>query len=257
MKTIGFVGGGRVARIMLEGWKKAGAMPEAVVVFDTNADQAAQLAALAPEVKAGSLAEAATADLVIVGLHPPVLAEVLPSLKSELKPEAVLLSLAPKVKFAGLSRLLGGFSRLARQNPNAPSVVGKGYNPIAFSAGLPEAERHALLALVAPLGDSPVVDEDTIEAYALISAMGPTYLWFQFRELERLAVEFGLTDAAARRAVAAMVNGATATLFESGLSSDDVMDLVPVRPLAADEAAILAAYRDRLKPLFQKLTSPT
>lgn len=74
---------------------------------------------------------------------------------------------------------------------------------------------------MAPLGDCPVVKEETIEAYALISAMGPTYLWFQLQELEHLAMEFGLTEATAREAIAAMVNGAAATLFASGLAADD------------------------------------
>lgn len=254
MRTIGFVGGGRVARIMLEGWKKAGALPK-VVIFDANEDHATRLTTIAPEVRVGSLAEASAAQLVIIGLHPPVLADVLPSIKLHLKPETVLLSLAPKMKFAGLSSLLGGFSRLARQNPNAPSIIGQGYNPIAFSTDLPEAERRALLKLMAPLGQCPVVEEDTIEAYALISAMGPTYLWFQFKELERLAMEFGLTQAAAQQAIAAMVGGASATLFASGLAAEDVMDLVPVKPLAAEEPVFLAAYRDRLIPLFQKLTA--
>lgn len=255
MKTLGFIGAGRVARIMLEGWIRAGALPEEVIVHDTAADRAARLASLAPSIRTGSLVEAAAADLVIVGLHPPLLAEVLPSVKPHLKPEAVLLSLAPKVKFAGLANLLGGFSRLARQNPNAPSIVGEGYNPIAFAAGLPEAERRALLALMAPLGQCPVVEEDTIEAYALISAMGPTYLWFQFHEIERLAMEFGLTKAAAREAITAMVGGALSTLFGSGLVAGDVMDLVPVKPLAAEEPLFLAAYRDRLPQLFHKLTT--
>lgn len=255
MKSIGFIGAGRIARIMLTGWKRAGALPEAVIVHDIHADRASQLTAIAPEVKAGSLAEAAAADLVIVSLHPPVMAEVLPVIAEYLKPTAIVLSLAPKLKFAALADLLGGFPRLARQNPNAPSIIGQGYNPIAFSSGLTNVERMALLELMEPLGDCPAVDENTIEAYALISAMGPTYLWFQLQELERLAMEFGLTQAAARKAIDAMVGGATATLFDSGLAADDVTDLVPVKPLAADEVAILAAYRDRLRPLFQKLTT--
>ena len=255
MTTIGFIGAGRIARIMLEGWKRAGALTASIILHDAKAEAAESLAAAYPEAKVGSLAEAAAADLVIVGLHPPVLADVLPEIGKHLRPDAIVLSLAPKLKFAGLEKLLGGFARLARQNPNAPSIIGEGYNPIAFSSGLPEADRQRLLALMVPLGDCPVVDENTIEAYALISAMGPTYLWFQLRELERLAVEFGLTERAAREAVTAMAHGATATLFESDLTADDVMDLVPVKPLGADEASILALYRDRLKPLHQKLTS--
>jgi pyrroline-5-carboxylate reductase len=255
MKTIGFIGAGRIARIMLQGWKRAGTLPEAVIVHDTHAGRASALTAIAPEIKVGSLTEAAEADLVVVCLHPPLLAEVLPAIETHLKPNAIVLSLAPKVKFAGLAALLGGFPRLARQNPNAPSIVGEGYNPIAFSAGLTNADRMALIKLMEPLGDCPVVEEDTIEAYALISAMGPTYLWFQLQELERLAMEFGLTQAAAREAITAMAGGATATLFGSGLAAGEVMDLVPVKPLAAEEPVFLAAYRDRLIPLFQKLTT--
>jgi len=255
MDSIGFIGAGRIARIMLEGWKRADALDTSIILHDAKAEAAAALAAHYPEAKAGSLAEAASADLVIVGLHPPVMAEVLPALADHLKPDAILLSLAPKVKFAGLTRLLGGFDRLARQNPNAPSIIGKGYNPIAFADGLPDADRQRLLALLAPLGECPVVNEDSIEAYALISAMGPTYLWFQFEELRRLAVGFGLDEAAARAAISSMVHGAVATLFDSGLAPGDVTDLVPVKPLGADEATILALYRDRLEPLYQKLTS--
>jgi pyrroline-5-carboxylate reductase len=256
MRSIGFIGAGRIARIMLEGWQRAGCLPPLVVVHDASAAAATRLAEAVPGVVAGSLDAAAAADLVIVGLHPPVLAEVLAKIGPLLRPEAILLSLAPRAKFADLERLAGGFARLARQNPNAPSIVGEGYNPIAFAPALTPDDREALLDLMVPLGDCPVVEEPALEAYALISAMGPTYLWFQFAELVRLASEFGLDAGAAREAVAAMAHGAAATLLEADLPADVVMDLVPVKPLAGDEEAFVAAYRARLVPLFQKLTAP-
>ena len=37
-ESVGFIGGGRIARIMLEGWSRADAMPARVVVSDTNVD---------------------------------------------------------------------------------------------------------------------------------------------------------------------------------------------------------------------------
>ena len=37
-KSIGFIGGGRVARIILGGLKKAGRMPVQIVASDTNLD---------------------------------------------------------------------------------------------------------------------------------------------------------------------------------------------------------------------------
>lgn len=255
MTEIGFVGSGRIARIMLQGWRRAEALPKGVKVFDTNAGLAERLASEFASTSAASLEEVARQDIVVVGLHPPVVAEVLPGISKELRPGAIVLSLAPKVRFGKMRELLGGFGRLARQNPNAPSIINCGYNPIAFADTLDAPGRDVLRALLAPLGATPEVAEDTIEAYALISAMGPTYLWFQFDLLRRMAVEFGLSEPAAREAVAAMVHGATAALFESGLSVEQVLDLVPVKPLAADEAAIADLYRGRLLPLYAKLTS--
>ncbi len=252
--TIGFIGAGRITRIMLEGLRRAGALPGRVLVHDPNAAAVAALKGL-PGVEDATLAQAAAADLVFGALHPPALLESLPAIAGALRPTAVFDSLAPKVKLATLREKLGGFARLARQNPNAPSLVGAGYNPVAFDRGLPEADRAALLAFLAPLGQSPVVDEPTIEAYAVVSAMGPTYFWFQLQAVRELAREFGLDGAAADAAVKAMIGGAVATLIDGPLAPAEVMDLVPVRPLAEDEPAIRAALEQRLRAMHQKLRS--
>jgi len=150
---------------------------------------------------------------------------------------------------------LGGFGRLARQNPNAPSIVGAGFNPIAFDPGLPAADRAALLAFLAPLGETPVVEESTLEAYAVVSAMGPTYFWFQLQAVRELAREFGLEPAAADAAVRVMIGGAAATLLDGTLPPAEVMDLVPVRPLAEDEPVIRAALETRLRAMHARLRS--
>ncbi len=252
--TIGFIGAGRITRIMLEGWRRAGALPRRVLVHDPSAAAVAALQGV-PGVEPSSLAQAAAADLVFGALHPPALVESLPAIAGALRPTAVLVSLAPRVKLATLREKLGGFARLARQNPNAPSFVGRGYNPIAFDPGLDPPGRGALLALLAPLGQTPVVEEPTLEAYAVISAMGPTYFWFQLQALRELAQEFGLDRAAADAAVKAMIGGAVATLIDGPLAPAEVMDLVPVRPLAEDEPAIRAALQGRLRAIHAKLRS--
>ena len=70
-------------------------------------------------------------------------ASVLAAIAGKLKPDAILCSLAPKVKLATLSEKLGGFGRLARMNPNSPSIIGQGYNPVALAATLPPAAPRA------------------------------------------------------------------------------------------------------------------
>jgi pyrroline-5-carboxylate reductase len=252
--TIGFIGGGRVARIFLEGWTRAQQLPARIIIADPNADNRAKLKARFPSADTTSdIRQAAAQDVVFLATHPPVLAEAAGLAAAALQPTAILVSLAPKFTIAKLSALLGGFARIARSNPNAPSIVGAGMNPIVFGPALSAADRAIVDALFAPLGESPEVAEEKIEAYAVFTAMGPTYLWFQLQALRELAVSFGLTEAEANRGLKRMVCGAARTLVDSGLPPAEVMDLVPVKPLAEMEPQVLEFYRTRLPALHQKI----
>jgi pyrroline-5-carboxylate reductase len=254
-KTIGFIGGGRITRIFLEGWQRANALPPKIVVSDCNAEALAKLKARFPRIEtaSGNSTAAAAQDIVFLAVHPPVMADVAAGIKGSLKPGAMVLSLAPKFTIAKLSELLGGFARLARVIPNAPCVVNFGFNPVAFGAALTAADKAELTGLLAPLGECPEVAEPKLEGYALLTGMGPTYLWFQLQALREVAAGFGLTDADIAPALKRTVCGATRTLLESGLTPAEVMDLIPVKPLAEMEAQVTEMYRTRLPALYQKI----
>ncbi len=253
-KTIGFVGGGRVTRIFLEGWKRAGALPANIVVSDCGAETLAKLKSQFPGVQTGADSSTAAAqDIVILAVHPPVMTEVAAGIKGSLKPGAVVVSLAPRFTVAKLTELLGGFSQVARMIPNAPSIVNFGFNPVAFGPALVAADKSEITALLSPLGDCPEVQEEKLEAYAVLTAMGPTYLWFQLQALREAALGFGLSEAEIAPALKRMVCGAARTLLESGLTPDEVMDLVPVKPLCEMEPQVAEAYRTRLPAIYQKI----
>lgn len=253
--TVGFIGAGRVARIILGGLKKAGSMPAKVVASDINADVLKQLQSAFPEIQTAlnNNCEAAAQDLVFLGLHPPALPGSLAEIKDSLKPGAVVISLAPKLSIARLTEGLAGFNRIARLIPTAASIIGEGYNPVVFSAALGLQEREDIRKLLNLLGKCPEVEEDKLEAYAIVTAMGPTYLWFQWNELRSLGESFGMSAGEAGTGVAEMVAGAVKTLLGSGMSPQEVMDLIPVKPLGEEEANIKAMYRARLEPLYKKL----
>jgi pyrroline-5-carboxylate reductase len=253
--TVGFIGGGRITRIFLEGWSRANALPGKIVVSDCNADTLAKLKVRFPQIETtlGHTAAAASQDIVFLAVHPPVMAEVCAGIKGNLKPAALVVSLAPKHAIVKLSELLGGFARVARVIPNAPSVIGAGYNPFAVASALTPADKDRLTALLTPLGECPEVAEEKLEAYAVLTAMGPTYLWFQLQALREVALGFGLTEAEVARALKRMVCGATRTLLESGLAPAEVADLIPVKPLAEMEAQVAEMYRTRLPAIHQKI----
>ncbi len=254
-KSLGFIGGGRVTMILLAALEKEGLLSGHVVVSDTNAEVLSILGQRFPSIRtvAGGNAEAAGQEIVFLALHPPAAGEVLGSIRDAIRKDAVIVSLMPKLTAARLSGMLGGFPRIIRMIPNAPAIIGKGYNPVAYPPGFSAEGKEAVGRLFSAFGTCPEVDEENLEAYAVITAMGPTYLWFQLYELEALARTFGMTGAEAAEAVRQMAGGALATMTDAGLAPEKVMDLVPVRPLAADETAILAAYRERLTGMYAKL----
>lgn len=253
-KSIGFIGGGRITRIFLAGWARVGKLPANIVVSDCNADALARIKAKWPEVQTASAnAAAAGQDIVFLAVHPPVLAEVCGGIKGALKPGALVVSLAPRFTVAKLTGLLGGFGRIARVIPNAPSIIGAGYNPVCFAASLTESDKSELKGLLEPLGECPEVAEEKLEAYAVITAMGPTCLCFQLQALREVAAGFGLRDAEIVPALKRMVCGSARTLLESGLTPPEVMDLIPLKPLTEMEAHVNELYRARLPAIYQKI----
>jgi len=254
-KTMGFVGGGRITRIILEALGRKRMLPATVIVSDVSGDALQRLRERFPKVQTvqGDNARAAGQDIVFLALHPPAVTGGLEEIKAALKPGAVLVSLAPRFTIQALSEGLGGFDRIVRMIPNAPSIVGEGYNPVAFGPGISREEKTALSKLFKKLGGCPEVDEDKLEAYALITAAGPTYIWFQLFELFELGKSFGLTDKQAWKGIKKMLKGAVETVDEAGLSPEEVMDLVPMKPLGEEEAVIRNAYRTKLTGLYRKL----
>ena len=253
-QTIGFIGGGRITRIFIEGWTRAQTLPIKITVSDPNAGSLRNLKNRFPGMTTTSdNGAAASQDIVFLAVHPPALPETVASIKGGLRPGALLVSLAPKFTTAKLRELLGGFARLARVIPNAPSIVNFGFNPVAYAAGLSQADKEAIRTLLTPLGECPEVAEAKLEAYAVLTAQAPTFFWFQLQALREVVSGFGLSEAEVTPALKRMVCGSARTLLESGLTPAEVMDLIPIKPLAEMETQVSEMYHTRLPAIYQKI----
>lgn len=252
MHSAGFIGGGRVARILVGGWQRANALPVRVLAHDPSDAAIDALRGIASSVERAPLEAVVASDVVFLALHPPVVGPSLPAIRAALSPAAVLVSLAPKVTIKTLHDGTGA-ARVVRMIPNAPSLIGRGYNPVTYGAGIDETTRHQLSALFAPWGQAPEVPEKDLEAYAILTGMGPTYFWYELQALRELGCELGLSQPCADEGLRAMMDGAVATLLDSGLQPREVVDLVPVKPLAEIEPAVTAAYHTALPALYAKI----
>jgi pyrroline-5-carboxylate reductase len=255
IKSIGFIGGGRIANVFLGGWSRTNALLVNVLVYDCNQEVTDKLKARYPHVQIASLTDAASQDVVFLAVHPPVVASVLPEVGKALKSDGILVSLVPKFRIVTLAEMLGGFNRITRMIPNAASIVRKGYNPTTFSNSLPETDQFELIRLFSLLGECVEVPEAQLETYAVVSAMGLTFLWPQLDMLASLAESSGLPRVEALQGIEGMLLGAVAALRDSGLSPAEVQDLVPVRPLADEVNAFVGAARPKLEGILAKFRS--
>lgn len=255
MKTVGFIGGGRITRILLNGFKNASVSFGKISVYETNETVLNALKADYPQIGTSGTdsSRAASSDWVFIALHPPVLMETLTAIKNSVKKNALVISLAPKITIDKIKSVLPDMPNIARMNPNAGTYVNKGYNPVCFSPDAEKKIKNEFLETFEKLGKIPVVQENQIEAYAMVSAMGHTYFWYQLQQLKELGLSYGLSESETNETISSMLRGTTETLFNSGLNYDKVVDLVPVKPMAEHENTIKEYYKTCLNGLYQKI----
>jgi pyrroline-5-carboxylate reductase len=257
--TLSFIGGGRVTWLLLQALKEQQALPKKIIVTDPNEQALAKVRAIASQVIECHTEnrKVLEVELIFLAVHPPVVPAILQELRGKLPASSILVSLLPTVTIATLSQQLDGFNRLVRMIPNAPSLIHRGYNPVAFAPQIAASEKAALLGFFRQWGEAPEVEEMKLEAYAILTGMGPTYFWFQWLELQRLGREFGLNAPELAQALPVMLHGAAELLFHSGLPAEQVMDLIPVHPLKNDEEAIRQIIAGKLSGLHRKLSEAT
>lgn len=253
-KTLGFIGGGRITRIFLQAFVNKKAIFDSISVFDSSPDTLKKLKQDYPFIEILDYAsEAAQKDIVFLALHPPVIMESLEKITGAVNDKTIFISLAPKITIAKIDAILKPVTQIARLVPNATSVINHGYNPVCFGSGISEIQKWYILEMLNLLGHTFETTEVKLEAYAMISAMLPTYFWFQWNELENIGSQMGLTDEECRETIYETMNAALNTMYQSGMKPAEVMDLIPIKPIGESEEQIKGIYQEKLMGLWKKI----
>mgnify|MGYP002629246383 CR=1 FL=1 len=250
-KSIGFIGGGRITKIILQAFQNKGFTPQKVVVTDTNMITTAALKQEFPHIEIVGPEESAKQEVVFIALHPPVIMEMLGKIKDSVNPDALVISLAPKITIEKISGKLNDHKLVARLIPNATSVINEGYNPVSFSPTF--TTKSEILEMLSLLGDTFETEESKLEAYAIISAMLPTYFWFQWQQCLKIGENIGLSADESRKAVSQTLDKAIQTMFSSDLTYDQVIDLIPVKPIGDHETEIKDIFSSNLETLYRRI----
>ncbi|HUX59181.1 MAG TPA: NAD(P)-binding domain-containing protein [Bacteroidales bacterium] len=253
-KSLGFIGGGRVTKIFLQAFRNRSAEFRSISVYDTNPEVLTALKNQFPAIFTfDSVSLVAKQDIVFIALHPPVIMDTLEKIQDDVSPVTIIISLAPKINIEKIEAKLNRVTMIVRVIPNATSFINEGYNPVCFNKEFPAPEKQLLQNMLGLLGHTFEVTENKLEGYAIMSAMLPTYFWFQWKELQSIGIQMGLDEEECRDSIYKTLIASLNLMYESGLSVSEVMDLIPVKPIAEHEDQIKACLKGKLLPLFEKI----
>ena len=259
LPAIAILGAGSMGGAILHGLVRSGLAP-AVTVTNRTPEKAAALAdldgvtSIALEAEPGANTDAAAAaDIVLVGVKPAMVPDLLREIAPALRPGTIVVSLAAGVTIATFEGILGGDVAVIRSMPNTPAVVGKAVTGIA--AGSTATAEHVALVrrLFETCGVVIEVPEDQIDPLSTISGSGPAYVFLFIEELTKAAVRRGFTDEQARLMAQQTFIGAAALLDATGEDPAELRRRV-TSPKGTTERAIAVLQDARLDDVFTAAT---
>src|SRR3989338_8225349 len=160
------------------------------------------------------------ADIVIIAVKPqdfPALAE---EIKGRIGKDSMLVSIAAGVAISKLAELFQ-HEKLVRIMPNIGLRVGEGIAAWKSSA-LSKEEKVTARKFLDDLSDNFEVDaENLLDSVTAISGSGPAYFFYLAKELEKSAIELGISGKDANILVRKTLSAAAA--LQGGWSYDELI----------------------------------
>jgi pyrroline-5-carboxylate reductase len=238
-RRIGLIGAGAIGGAVIDRLIAVGIDPGAIMACEPRAERRQELTGRHAIRTSPTPADAAAADLVVLAMPPGAIAAVLEAIRGALGRGSVVISFAGGVPLAYLEARLAPGTPVVRVNPNSPSLVGEGFNPVTYGRHATGAARALAEAFLAVLGRGPEIGDDRMNAYTALTAVGPTYFLPIFDALIAVAIEAGLDRRTAVEAAVATARG-TADLVDRRAEPPGELKLITgLRPLKDEAVADL------------------
>ena len=255
LPALAFLGAGSMGGAILRGVVASGIRVDGgITATNRTAEKAAAFSELEgvtsialSDTPDGNTEAAAQARIVLVGVKPAMVPDLLREIAPSLTSDAIVVSLAAGVTLQTFADNLGAEVRVIRSMPNTPSTVGKGMTGLAAGAAATPDDVALVHRLFETVGAVVEVPESQIDALSTISGSGPAYVYLLIEELTKAAVGMGFNVADARLMVEQTFIGATALLDASGEEPSELRRRV-TSPKGTTERAVAVlqdAHLDR------------
>ena len=260
LPPIAILGAGSMGGAILHGLVRSGLAAGGVTATNRSAAKAAELDGLAGvtsialEDRPTANAEAAAAaDIVLIGVKPAMVPDLLREIAPSLRSGTIVVSLAAGVTIETFESIVGPDVVVLRSMPNTPSLVGRGVTGLAAGAHADAAAVAVVRRLFETVGTVVEVPESQIDALSTISGSGPAYFFLVVEEFTKAAREKGFAEADARLMAEQTFIGAAALLEAS---ADDPAELRRrvTSPKGTTERAVAVLQDAQLDEVFGRAT---
>jgi|DEB0MinimDraft_10_1074344.scaffolds.fasta_scaffold23977_2 pyrroline-5-carboxylate reductase len=189
------------------------------------------------------------ADVVVLGVKPYQIVDVLTEIAEELPKNSVVISMAGGIELKTMAAALPQHKNLIRSMPNTPAMVGQAVTGLAPHSTASANALDAAQWLFSSVGEVVKVEEQQINALSAISGSGPAWIYFIIEQWEKVAVSKGFTQEQAETLVRSTLFGSAALLADSG-EEPSVLRKNVTSPGGTTERIIATLDEANLEKLF-------
>ncbi|HYK38983.1 MAG TPA: pyrroline-5-carboxylate reductase [Candidatus Eremiobacteraceae bacterium] len=226
-KKLAVLGAGKLGGILLRAYLKQGLFSlKRVTATVKHGEKAAALAKeLGVSVTSDNRKAVKDADIILLGVKPQVVGDVLKEIAPELSEKTLVISVAASVPTSYLEERLGMAAEasgaqtevpVVRAMPNTPSAVGCGMTGICAGAHAKPEHVEIAKSMFDAVGRTVAVDEKNMDAVTALSASGPAYAYIILESLAEAGVKVGLPRDVATLLAAQTMKGAASVVLETG-----------------------------------------
>lgn len=215
---VAVLGAGKMGGILLQAFLKENLFaPEQIRATVAHAERALALSTQwGVEVITDNRAAASQADLILIGVKPFQVPDLMAEIKPALTQAKTLVSFAASVKTRAIEDAAGRDIAVIRAMPNTPSALGAGAAALCRGRFVSDEKMELAQRIFETVGRTVVVDEKHMDAVTGLSGSGPAYLYIIIEALAEAGVKVGLPRDIATQLAAQTAFGAAKMVLETG-----------------------------------------
>jgi pyrroline-5-carboxylate reductase len=216
--TVAILGAGKMGGILLQAFLKENLFAAGQIhATVAHAERALALSTQwGVDVSTDNRAAAEQADLILLGVKPFQVPELVEAIRPALTPAKTVVSFAASVKTRAIEDAAGMEIAVIRAMPNTPSALGAGAAGLCRGRFVKPEQMELAVRIFETVGRVVIVDEKHMDAVTGLSASGPAYIYIVIEALAEAGVKVGLPRDTATQLAAQTVFGAGKMVLETG-----------------------------------------